>query len=114
MKIKSTASLNGIQPVMRQVLREAEQIWKQLGREEGVTVTAGIDGIHGAESWHYYGYALDFRINYSNKALGEDVDGHVAAMKLRTALPGFDVVLHSSHIHVEINNRTARLLGVMF
>lgn len=115
MEIKSTATLIGVKPVMRPVLREAERIWIDLGRPEGVTVTSGTDSLHSAESWHYYGYAVDFRIDYKNKGLGQDIPGMEAATRLREALGSrYDVVLKHSHIHVEISNMTAKLLGVYF
>lgn len=115
MELKSSASLQGLDSVMRPVLREAERIWMDLGRPEGVTVTSGTDSLHSADSWHYSGYAVDLRINYQDKGLGQDVPGRTAVSRLSAALGWrYEVMLRRSHIHVEISNATAQLLGVLY
>jgi len=95
MKIKDSASLQGLQIEMRPVLIAADAIWKKHGKE--LVVTSGTDGAHSAGSLHYYGLALDFRTRYfdaETKAL--------VAKELRNHLPSFyHVVDHDTHIHVE-------------
>ena len=109
MILKDGATIAGLHPVMRKALREAEAIWRDLGHDEGVTVTSGLDGVHSAGSWHYYGLAVDFRTRYF------DDSGAEAAARLRAEIgDDFDIVHHSSHIHVEVNNRLAKRLGVFF
>lgn len=108
MQIKNGASIAGLHLLMRPVLKVAEQIWKDAGRPEGVLITAGLDGIHSAGSWHYYGLALDLRNNYFDEATKKEV-----AKKLKTALPSYDVVIHSTHIHVEPSNLLAERHGLL-
>lgn len=114
MLIKEGAILYGLQPVMRQVLRESELIWKELGRPEGITVTEGTGGVHSAASFHYYGLAVDLRTNYSSHNLGQDINKDEAESLLRLKLPEFDIIVHSSHIHIEVSDRLAERLGVMY
>ena len=109
MEIKNGVSLLGLQPVMRPVLREAERIWNENGRAEGVTITCGPGGTHGATSWHYYGYALDLRTRYFGKDQVQEI-----YHDLREALPNYDVVMHDTHIHVEISNQLAVKLNVFY
>ena len=98
MKIKDGVILAGLDIKMRPALMAADYIWKLHDQE--LVVTAGLDGAHSAGSLHYYGLALDLRTRYF-----ED-DGAEAAVELQYELDklcrgGYDVVLHSSHIHVE-------------
>ena len=109
MEIKNGISLSGLQPIMRPVLREAERIWTEHKRPEGVTITCCCEGTHGAVSWHYYGYALDLRTRYFTADQVNEV-----YWELRESLPNYDVVSHDTHIHVEINNQLAVKLGVFY
>lgn len=108
MKLKEGAQLAGLHLIMRPVLKAAEHIWFENGRHEGVTVTAGLDGAHSAGSWHYYGLAVDFRTHYFNEQTTIN-----CANQLREALPGYDIVLHSTHIHVEVGNTLASENGLL-
>lgn len=95
MKIKEGAVLAGIHLHMRPVLIAADLIWKKYGQE--LVVTAGLDGTHSAGSLHYYGLALDFRTRYF-----DDITCEKVFQELDEVLgKNFDVVKHSSHIHVE-------------
>ena len=95
MKIKDGVILAGLDIKMRPVLIIADHMWEQFNQE--LVVTAGLDGAHSAGSLHYYGLALDLRTRYFS-----DVDKKVIAESLQDSLGDkFDVVLHSSHIHVE-------------
>jgi hypothetical protein len=60
--IKEGASLRGLQLLMRPVLIEAERIFGSFGLP--CVVTSGLDGTHSSGSYHYYGYALDFRSSH--------------------------------------------------
>ena len=95
MEIKEGASLHGLNVAMRSVLLEAERIWKNHGQE--LVVTCGTDGTHSAGSMHYYGYALDLRTRYFDGPEQRAVHGDLRA---RMGL-AYDVVMHSTHIHVE-------------
>jgi hypothetical protein len=98
MKLKDGVILAGLNPVMRQALIKSEEIWIYLGREEGVTITSGLDGCHSAGSYHYYGLAIDLRIKYFNEDQKADAFRLLVQSLSRS---GFDVVMHSTHIHIE-------------
>ena len=62
-----------------------------------MVVTSGKDGKHGENSLHYKGRAVDLRTR-------DFTD--IWATKLRMALgKGWDVVVESDHIHVELDDR---------
>ena len=117
MDIKSGAILAGLNPVMRAVLREADRIWQDHGKE--LMVTEGLGGTHSAPSWHYYGLALDLRTKYFSLEVSKTVH-----RELKAALPEYDIVHHikkdnngveySSHIHAEIGNTLAKQIGVYY
>ena len=109
METKEGVNLYGLEPVMRPVLKAADQIWIDHGRSEGVTVTSTVDSVHSAGSWHPYGYAVDFRTNYFT-----DEERLMVYTLLKQVLPRYDVVLHKTHIHVEIGDELAKELGVLF
>lgn len=108
MEIKAGVTLAGLHLLMRPVLRAAERIWKAHGRDEGVTVTEACGGTHSATSWHYYGLALDLRTRYFST---EELDKVEKEMK--RALPEYDIIVHSSHMHVEIGNTLAEQHGLL-
>ncbi len=109
MRVKDgTVILAGIHPLIRQAMKKAERIWIELGRPEGITVTAGLDGVHSAGSWHYCGCAVDLRTHY-----WDDETEQKAADLLKAALPGYDIVNHGTHIHVEIGDDLARKHGLL-
>ncbi len=114
MRLKKGVLMVGLHPIMRPVKREAEKIWREVGRAEGVTITSGLDGVHSANSWHHHGLALDFRTNYANHNDGENLPIPIIANMLREVLPGYDVVEHKTHIHVEIGNILANQIGVLY
>lgn len=98
MLLKDGVTLSGLDLSMRPVLIAAEKIWKEFGRPEGVTITSALDGVHSAGSLHYYGLALDLRTHYFDPNVQHDVH-HALCKELDLRI--FDVVLHSTHIHVE-------------
>ena len=115
MILKDGVVMQGLHPVMRAVLRETEILWKRMHHPEGVTITEVCGGVHSAVSWHYYGFALDLRLNYIDKGLvGPDLDGLYLQTVLMELLPDFDIVVHSTHMHIEIGNALAKQLGVYY
>ncbi len=99
MKIKDGATIAGLDIRMRPALIAADKIWKDLGQE--LVITSGLDSTHSAGSLHYYGRALDFRTRYFCEN-----DRHLAAVKLRKeAGEQYDVVEHSTHIHIEFDRK---------
>ena len=98
MEIKEGVVLAGLNIYMRPVLIEAEKIWKRYGRNEGVTITSALDGVHSAGSLHYYGLSLDLRTRYFSEEEKE-----VVFTELKESLDhhNYDVIKHATHIHVE-------------
>ncbi len=96
MKLKDdTVNVWGLQLEMRIVLFEADRLWTKYGQE--LVITSARDFLHSAGSLHYYGLAIDFRTRDFPKNQHEDIK-----VDLELSLgPDYDVVLHSSHIHVE-------------
>jgi len=98
MKIKKGVIIAGLKIEMRTVLRHAEEVFEEYGQE--LVITSGLDGVHSAGSYHYYGYAVDLRTRDMNKP-----DKEMAAKRLHHFLINishkYDVVLESDHIHVE-------------
>lgn len=95
MKIKEGASIQGLNIKMRPALISADRIWKEHGQE--LVITAGLDGEHSAGSLHYYGLAIDCRTRYFNENTK-----CLVAKKLKSSLgTDFDIVSHSTHIHIE-------------
>jgi len=97
MKIKLDVKMAGLQLPMRKVLKEAEKLWKEYGQE--LVVTSALDGTHSAGSFHYYGYALDFRTRYFTKETAQKIAG-----KLQFILGDkYLVLFEGNHIHVQFN-----------
>lgn len=115
-------------PVMKKAQTIADALWKDYGREEGITITSGKNGVHGPGSWHYYGAAVDLRIWYKNREHYENesmVDYPTGSQvwddgiardvynDLKASLGEYDVIWHNSHIHVEPGNPLARKWGLL-
>lgn len=97
MKIKPGANIQGLDIRMRPALITADRIWRKVGHE--LVITAGLDGEHSAGSLHYYGLAVDMRSKYFSEA-----EKQVVVANLSNALgKDFDVVPHTTHIHVEFD-----------
>lgn len=120
MRVKNGAVVLPDHPVMKKAMKVAERIWKDNGRVEGITVTAGKDGIHSAGSWHYYGAAVDLRTGYEGRSgyppesqIWSAADKAGVYDELKAALPQYDVVWHDSHIHVEPSDALAKKWGLL-
>jgi hypothetical protein len=100
-------SLAGIQLPMQRVLREVEDFMDTVQNDVVITCTTG--GVHSVGSYHYYGYAIDFRTSHL-----EDLDERRAFQEyLIFSLPfWYDVVLHETHLHVEFDVLKAINAGV--
>ena len=96
MKVKDdTVNIWGLALPMQRVLKEADELWREHGQE--LVVTSARDSMHSAGSLHYYGLAVDLRNHY----FPENVKRQVAH-DLQDILGGdYDVILHSTHVHVE-------------
>lgn len=85
-----------LRPQMAQALPAIDKANKDtVGRE--AIVTSGTDGVHGHDSLHYVGLAIDIRTRDLTKKQTEWL-----AAKLREVLgKNFDVVIEKDHIHIE-------------
>ena len=97
MKVKTGASIAGLQRCMTPVLIVADGIWHSLKQE--LVVTSGLDGTHSVKSLHYCGKAVDLCTRYFN----DTQKAH--AVKLLKEQLGFayTVLSEPTHIHVQFN-----------
>jgi hypothetical protein len=96
-RLKPGVEVRGLKPEMALAALIVAGVYSSEGHD--CTITSGRDGQHMRGSRHYWGHALDFRTrnvpNEKRPALAEAV---------REALGGeFDVVLESTHLHVEFD-----------
>ena len=70
-----------------------------------VVITAGRDGKHGEESYHYQDRALDLRL----WKISPDDRQKVAATMRAMLPPYFDVVIEDDHYHIEADAKKEKL-----
>lgn len=99
LKIKPGVSIRGLRPEIVFAALIVAGVFAKSGVEP-VWITSGTEGKHSAGSLHYVGAALDIRL--PPPALTSDI-----LNRLRESLGAeFDVVLESSHIHIEFQPKT--------
>ena len=99
MKVKdSTVNIENLDPILKAALTEIEYVYAKFHTE--LVITSGKDGIHGTESLHYEGKAVDLRTWSVLETL-------VKQLKARLG-PKYDVVLEKDHIHVELDPKHDR------
>jgi len=82
----------------------ADGLWQELGVTTGVTLTSGTDGQHSAKSLHYPSNSPSGKCRAVDLRIWNVPSAHEAADKLRKRLTNdYDVVLESTHIHVEFD-----------
>ena len=94
LKVKPGVRLLGLQPPMLVALNAVKDAYDNLGVD--CVITSATDGNHSSGSWHHAGLAMDFRTRHLTSAQKKALTGTV-----KKSLPEFDVVLESSHLHVE-------------
>jgi len=96
--IKSGVDLRGLKPQLTIAYVVACMIYyRQI--HEWATITSASDGVHGPNSLHYSGNALDIRTRMLTAGQKENV-----YKQLRIALgEQFDVILEADHIHIEFD-----------
>lgn len=99
MRLKKGVSLKGVKPQTVIGMFIVDQIYKDFGRPEGVTITSVNDGKHMVGSKHYEGLAFDCRTRYFNEQHKHEVCEQMKA----DLTDEFDVVLEATHIHVEFD-----------
>lgn len=97
MKKLSTVILAGLDIRIRPALIEANRIWNNHGQE--LMITCGLNGVHSPGSLHYYGLAIDVRTSYFGEQKQNVYNDLYDALKAIDER--FDIVLHSTHIHIE-------------
>lgn len=97
MQIKEGVQMAGLQIEMRKVLKAADKIWRQYGEE--LVITSALDGTHSAGSYHYFGYALDFRSRYFRA----EIKSAVTSMLQMVLGSKYTVINETTHIHVQYN-----------
>jgi hypothetical protein len=103
--IKPGADIRGLQLPMHKVLVVVTNIYQRHGYE--TVVTSGLDGTHSAGSWHYYGYALDFRTNHVDKV---KLPAMIEETK-RSLGSDYFVLFEGDHLHVDARGYIARTFG---
>lgn len=85
-----------LKPTTRKIIDAAEYAFGKYGITP--TITSAVDGTHMANSKHYTGDALDWRI-WESDARG--LTASIAAEMRYYLGSDYDVVLEKDHIHVE-------------
>jgi hypothetical protein len=104
-KFKRGVTIFGIKPEMIVALMVVEGVYADILNKD-VTVTAVTDGTH-TSIVHYLGYGVDVRTrdDNSSKQWSDEVKQELCKC-LKERLPkGFDIVIHSSHFHLEYDPR---------
>lgn len=95
--IKPGVDLRGISPQMVLAFTIAQHVYGKYGYD--CVITSCSDGVHGPNSLHYKGQALDLRTkNVSRVDLSKIYQELVLFLGDQ-----FDVVLEGDHIHVEFD-----------
>lgn len=94
-EIKEGVSLAGLGEPMTLGVMVVASVYDVIGKP--CVITSVLDGVHGRQSLHYQGGAVDFRTRHlsENEKLVVDAE-------CRAALSAeFDVVMEHNHLHVE-------------
>lgn len=92
---KHSVDLNGIKPEIMWGGIVVASVYERLGYD--CVVTSVNDGSHSRGSLHYVGMAMDFRIRH----VPEEQHQQLRDLIDESLGPQYDVVLESTHIHVE-------------
>ena len=94
-------SLVGLRPEMLFGHSIVLEVFRDLGHKT-LHITSIRDGVHSKGSRHYLGLAIDYDVVGLEKK-----DFEIIAKEIRARLTNeFDVVVHSTHIHVEFDPKT--------
>ena len=100
LELKAGVRVLGLRPELLLAIQVAEGLWAEHGTPT-LVITAGIDGAHKRQSFHYSGVAVDLRINTVAPAQRDAL-----VTKLRAALGPDYTVIHEAigqpgeHVHV--------------
>lgn len=101
MRFKTGVKIKDVKAEMLFAAMVADEIWREFGQPEGVTITSVTDGKHSKNSLHYEGLAIDLRTRYFNGAQKK----RITELLRQRLTDEFDVVLERTHIHVEHDTR---------
>ena len=97
MNIKPGVHLQGIRPEIVVALTIADRVYAD--HESPLVITSGVEGKHMRNSLHYVGAAVDIR-------LPESEAKYMAGVLSYALGEQYDVVLESTHIHIEFQPET--------
>jgi len=92
MLLKAGVDISRLRPEIRKKLPMLADEFRQIGEE--LTITSTFEGTHSAGSLHYANLAIDIR----RPPCGL---GYVRANIARKLGDAYDVILESTHIHIE-------------
>ncbi len=99
MKFKPGVDRRFLKYEMRQACIVSDNVYKAFGKKEA-TCTSTYDGVHSITSYHPWHYAIDLRTWYfPNKV--KALVYEMLRRKLKEISHCYDIVLHSTHIHIE-------------
>jgi len=107
MNIKHNVQCAGLHPDLVEAMMKVAVLYDNLGiKGVRACVTSVMDGRHSSNSLHYQGKAFDVRTWADTRGNQMSVNEKEAiANKVRDILGGdFDVVVESTHIHIELDN----------
>lgn len=95
LRLKDGVLIQGMSNEVLLCVMIVQKIYESYGYD--CIVTSALDGLHSKNSLHYSGNAIDFRIRHLKKK-----HKHKIFEDIKSSLTkDFDVVLESTHIHVE-------------
>ena len=98
LRIKEGVKIKGVQPELMLAAQIVDGIYASYNNLECV-ITAARDGTHMTKSFHFVGYALDFRTRHIPEGWQERIYKDIC----RALGDEFDVVWEKTHYHVEFD-----------
>ena len=102
MRLKdNTVNVEDLIPEIRDRLPELDQVYEEFQTE--LVITSGKDGVHGKNSLHYEGKAIDLRT-------WNVLDNLVKRIRVQLGAE-YDVILEKDHIHIEWDPKHEHVVG---
>lgn len=98
LRIKNGVKIRGVQPELMLAAQIVADCYTAYNNAECV-ITSAREGTHMTKSFHYVGYALDFRIRHIPEGWRDKLHNDIQ----RALGDEFDAVLEKTHIHVEFD-----------
>ena len=102
MRLKKGVSVFGLRNEILLAISIVESVYLDE-IQQGVTITSVTEGTHSYNSFHYSGNAFDIRtrFDYRSDQWSNSIKKRLVAEIKSRLNDEFDVVLHSTHIHIE-------------